>query len=150
MSSVVLDASFMVKLLVEEPGSQLSKAVFEAYDLSGARFFMPGHAPAEVMEVLRRKLNRGMVSYHQLEDAADILPKMAIAVPVSDMLVSSWSIATALGVTIYDALYVALADRRSGILVTSDIKLVERLRNSPYEDLAFGVGELGLVYYGAK
>jgi len=30
MSDVVLDASFLVKLLVEEPGSKLSKATFEA------------------------------------------------------------------------------------------------------------------------
>src|SRR4051794_21920784 len=58
MSDVVLDASFMVKLLVEEPGSKLSKATFEAYE-HGNRFLVPGHAYAEVLEVIRRKAQQG-------------------------------------------------------------------------------------------
>jgi predicted nucleic acid-binding protein len=150
MSNVVLDASFLVKLLVEEPGSRLGKATFEAYEHAGTAFLVPGHAYAEVLEVIRRKFNKGMVTPVQMRRAAKILPTLANAVPLSGLLVSGYSVALDLGITIYDALYVALADRGSSILLTSDIKLVERLRNTPYEDLAIGVGETGLVYYGTR
>jgi len=57
MSDVVPDASFLVKLLVEEPGSRLSKATFEAYEHAATGF---SHAYAEVLEVVRRKLNKGL------------------------------------------------------------------------------------------
>ena len=149
MSDVVLDASFLVKLLVEEPGAKLSKATFEAYE-HGNRFLVPGHAYAEVLEVIRRKLNKGMATTVQLRRAAQILPTVATAVPLRELLASGYSVALELGITVYDALYVALADRGSSILLTADIKLVERLRNTPYEDLAFGVADTALVYYGTR
>jgi predicted nucleic acid-binding protein len=150
MSDVVLDASFLIKLLVEEPGSRLSKATFEAYEHAGNRFLVPGHAYAEVLEVIRRKLNKGMATTPQLRRAAKILPTLATAVPLPELLASGYLVALELGITVYDALYVALADQRSSILLTSDIKLVERLRNTPYEDLAIGVGDTGLVYYRTR
>ena len=105
MSDVVLDASFLVKLLVEEPGSKLSKATFEAYE-HGNRFLVPGHAYAEVLEVIRRKLNKGMATTVQLRRAAQILPRVATAVPLRELLASGYSVALELGITVYDALYV--------------------------------------------
>lgn len=59
-------------------------------------------------------------------------------------------VASAHGVTIYDALYVALADREKALLLTSDLKLVARLSETPFRDLALGVGEAGLLYHGDR
>src|SRR4051794_21920785 len=57
------------------------------------------------------RLNRGMATTVQLRRAAQILPTVATAVPLRELLAGGYSVALELGITVYDALYVALADR---------------------------------------
>ena len=49
MNSVVLDASFVVKLLADEPGSDHCRALMAM--IRGARRLMPFHAVAEIVDV---------------------------------------------------------------------------------------------------
>ena len=150
MSSVVLDASFIVKLLIQEPNSILCQAVFESYRGAKDEMLVPGHAAGEVLEVIRRKCSSGMATEKQLTRSVDVLRALARPVSVDELASRACAIALAEGLTIYDALYVALADRESAILLTCDIKLVEKLRASPFKDLLFGVGEAGFVYHGSR
>jgi predicted nucleic acid-binding protein len=46
------------------------------------------------------------------------------------------------GITVYDALYIALAIRAEALLLTADLKLVDRLRGTTLEPVVLGV-ELG-------
>lgn len=99
---------------------------------------------------MRRKLRAGMVSEEQFLGAPLAIQRIADNVPVGDLLERACSVASAHGVTICDALYVALADREKALLLTSDLKLVARLSETPFRDLALGVGEAGLVCHGDR
>jgi predicted nucleic acid-binding protein len=138
MNSVVLDASFIVKLVAEEPGSQRCWETLE--ELDDAERLVPAHATAEVVEVVRRKLRRGMIARAQFDDAVSFILGVARPVPLQDLVRPAADMALERGITVYDALYIALAIRAEALLLTADLKLVDRLRGTPLEPVVLGVG----------
>lgn len=52
------------------------------------------------------------------------------------------------GVSLYDALYVVLAEQSGAVLLTADRKLTAALRETPYASLILAVDESGLIFYG--
>jgi predicted nucleic acid-binding protein len=141
MNSVVLDASFVVKLLADEPGSDHCRALMAM--IRGARRLMPSHAVAEIVEVLRRKLRKGLLPRRQLEIAVEVLPSIADELSASALIPGAVAIADRHGITIYDALYVAAADQAGAVLITADPKLTERLDGSAFDHLILGVAQDG-------
>lgn len=139
MSDVVLDASFIVKLFIEEPGSATCVALFRARRNVGAAFYMPAHAPAEVLEIACRKLTRDEIAAEQLDDIVRSLPCLGKVEPLDALLDPALRIAIDFGVSVYDALYVALAEARTALLLTCDLKLVRRLNRSPLWGISLGV-----------
>ena len=121
---VVLDANVIAKLIVDEPNSELAARLFEREDLV---FCTPSHALAELLEVVCRKVREGRASEQQLRQALLWLPGSFISVPIEALLELAADIAPAHAISIYDALYVALASERENRLVTDDRKLVARL-----------------------
>jgi predicted nucleic acid-binding protein len=148
MNSLVLDASFLVKLLVRESGSELAQAIFEAYEAAGAAPFIPNHGQAEIVEVLRRKLAKVMIGREQFDDALTSLPAMAENVDIGPLMEDAARIAVTFAITVYDALYVALAARRKALMLTADRKLVERLRDTPYGPLMLGIDGGQILFHG--
>jgi predicted nucleic acid-binding protein len=146
MTRFVLDASFLVKLLVDEAGSAECRATVDRYP--DAEFLVPAHADAEVLEVLLRKARARQVTPDQLDAAVAALPRLADPVPLAELTAPALAVARRLGVSMYDALYVALADAWGAVLLTADIRLVERLRGTPFADLALGFAEGRIVYFG--
>ena len=62
---------------------------------------------------------------HQLSVLRRILDRFDVW-PLGALQASAWRIATALGITVYDACYVALAEMQRVPLVTADRRLVHR------------------------
>ncbi|MEI5663863.1 type II toxin-antitoxin system VapC family toxin [Bosea sp. CCNWLW174] len=148
MSSVVLDASFIVKLLVDESGSRLAQAVLEGYEAAGSVFLAPSHALAEIGEVLCRKLRKGSIESVQFERALDSATRRVASNDLTSLLAVAAKIAIDHGVSVYDALYVALADQAGALMLTADRKLAEKLRPTPFAPLILCVDESGLIFYG--
>ncbi|MDP3411173.1 type II toxin-antitoxin system VapC family toxin [Bosea sp. (in: a-proteobacteria)] len=125
---LVLDANIIVKLLVNEPRSEIAQQIF---DDDRFVFYTPAHALAEVIEVLCRKVRRGEADERQLREALIWLPGSFVAVPVETLIERAVDLAIQNAIGIYDALYVALALDHDIRLVTDDQRLANRLRGYP-------------------
>jgi predicted nucleic acid-binding protein len=124
---VVVDASVALKWVMDEPGSTEALALLEGQHVLNA----PDFLLVEVANVLWVKLRRGLIE----RDAADLAFEAVSAVPVAympldELILPARSLAQAMDLTVYDALYAAAAQRLSCPLFTADAALaraVDRL-----------------------
>lgn len=127
---IVLDSSALVKLVLEEPRSaQARKIVMEAVR-EGEKILIPDIALAEALNALwKHHLIIGDLSLNQLESSAEDLlaiwrnltvqPTVQIAKPALKIALEN-------RITIYDALYLALAKKQGSRLLTFDERLREK------------------------
>jgi predicted nucleic acid-binding protein len=126
--NVVVDANVVVKWFVMEPDSIRADAVFEIDGLLVA----PGHILAEVGEVLVRRLRNGDITQDQFDLARQVLPGSLVLVGLEKLLDSALRIALETKLTVYDALYLATAERWDTIVVTADLRLVSSVQGTPW------------------
>jgi predicted nucleic acid-binding protein len=123
----VVDASVAVKWVVEEDHSAKAVLLLE-FDACHA----PDHWRAEAVNVLWSKVCYGDLAAADAEERMAILLRApVIATPIADLMPRAFAIAVARTVTIYGALYVALAETRDIPLVTADERLIRRLSGDP-------------------
>lgn len=130
MNQAVVDASVAAKWVIEE--AHTPKAVLL---LKYQTLHAPAHWRAEAVNVLWAKVFRGDLT---AADAADRMETLMRA-PVVDTAIAglvhrAFAISVAHSITIYDSLYVALAEHRDIPMVTADQRLLRRLST----DAAFG------------
>ena len=130
MSVYVVDSSVAIKWYVPEVHQP------DALRLLGCG--VPLHSPdfldVEVAAVLWKKLRRGVLTR---PDADDILTELlSSAVPVRHpsvpLVADAFDLADQSGRTVYDCLYLALAVRLGGRMVTADDKLVNGLAGTAW------------------
>jgi predicted nucleic acid-binding protein len=137
--TVVVDASVLVKVFVDEPGSDIARDVLERSEVAIA----PAHVFGEVGEVLARRFGAGEVSRAQLDLVVAVLPGMIAVVSLEEILGLAIDIAVATKASVYDTLYVATAVRRNVPLVTADQRLVDRLGGTIWANLVRPLGQSG-------
>jgi predicted nucleic acid-binding protein len=124
---LVLDASVTIKMFTDEQGSASSRTLIE----SGAQFIAPSLVVVEVANVLLKRFRRREVvrtyAAHVLTRATMLFDEF---VPIESLNMRAFEIAADYGTSVYDALYVALAEARGWPLATADLRLVERLKAS--------------------
>ena len=128
---LVVDDSIVVKAFIEEDGSPFARGVWSGGDV----LVIPAHGFAEFGEVLARKCRAGEVSRIQVDAALAAAIRSLISVPIEPVAAKAVEIALDLGVSVYDALYVALCDSLRCPLVTADLRLVTKLRGSRFASL---------------
>ncbi len=148
MSSVVLDASFIVKLFVEEGGSRLAQSVLEAYEADGHRLIAPAHAFAEVGAVFCRKMRLGAMGEQQFEAALSAMSRRIDLQAIDGLVVPAAKLALQVGVSLYDTLYLILAEKSGAVFLTADRKLCDAMKGTPYASLILAVDAAGLIFYG--
>jgi predicted nucleic acid-binding protein len=126
---VVVDASLVIKWYVPEEGFERARAILA----SGRPLLAPDLLLAEVGNILWRKVRRGDVSRDEAVEIADrLLSGTGISlISATVLLLRALHIATAHGITVYDALYVSLAVQDGIAAVTADERLVTRLAATP-------------------
>jgi predicted nucleic acid-binding protein len=125
---LVLDASIVVKLALEEEYSAASADLFTLT----RPLWAPDLMPIEVGNILWKATQRARCSAQVAEEAyARILQAPIRIVPAAAYLERSLQLALAYGRTIYDFLYLALAEHEAGLFVTADERLVNALRGTP-------------------
>lgn len=118
MSVVVFDASVLVKLVSEEPGTPAAARAYEAADTVVA----PTWARIECTQALWKKVHRGEWSPHDAHKALCALDLMALhVVDASTLVPQALDLACALDHPVYDCLYIALALAEDIPLVTADV-----------------------------
>jgi predicted nucleic acid-binding protein len=116
--SVVVDASAGVEIAAE---TSVGKALLRLVP-RGARLYVPEHYYAECGAVLRKWANGKILPEARLAVAIDKLLALPLRrVATRDLFRAAWSHRH--NVTFADGLYVALAERVSGSLLTGDHKL---------------------------
>jgi predicted nucleic acid-binding protein len=123
MRAVVVDASVATKWVVEEVHSD-EAALLLAYDALHA----PDHWQAEAVNVLWAKAFRSDLATADAEQRMTVLMRApVIGTPIAGLMSRAFAISVARQVTIYDSLYLALAEKLSIPVVTADVRLMRQL-----------------------
>lgn len=140
MRTVVVDASVAAKWLVEEDGTEAALRLRDpAYDLA-----CPDLLFLEVGNVVWKKVRGGEVDAEEGRAmVAAILEAPLRVEPATALLPAAWEAAVRYGRTVYDGVYLALAEALDAPLVTADRRLVRALAGSDLAALVLDVEDLG-------
>lgn len=124
MSKVVLDASVLIKLYLNEDGSRRAvNAVKKAQALQA-----PDLLWSEAGNILWKYVRRGEIDAVDAEAILGEMLQMPIAAtPSAELISQALEIANEYDRSVYDSLYLALAVRVDGVMLTADKRLVNSL-----------------------
>jgi predicted nucleic acid-binding protein len=131
---LVVDASVGIKLFIEEPGSNQAHALFSHLaDQPPLRLAVPDLFYLECANILWKAVSRwGLPEYDASILLARLLELNLQVTPSLEVVAEAFTIAAAHGITVYDAVYVALAHVLDALLVTADDKFVRALAESEH------------------
>ncbi|HSQ48434.1 MAG TPA: type II toxin-antitoxin system VapC family toxin [Candidatus Deferrimicrobiaceae bacterium] len=123
----MLDANVIIKLVLNEPDSKVARNTVEGFLEKGHLLYTVDNALAECLNVLWKHatLLRDL-SVGDTKTAIHYLLLMFNRLNVTktpDIAEQTMAIAQTLKVPVYDALYIALAEKEKGTLYTTDKKL---------------------------
>jgi predicted nucleic acid-binding protein len=127
MSKRVVDASVAVKWLVEEPLSDQALGVLGGSD----ELVAPDLFLAEIGNILWKKVRAGLLTPAMATERFTNLKEMGVTlVPGSGLSDRALALALETGRTMYDALYLALAEAEDCQFITADERLVNALSST--------------------
>ena len=131
---MILDASVVLKWFVEEKDSDKARQIQNEYSAGRISIVVPDLLLSEVANALR--FNRNFTR-HDIDDALSALSQMGIeTMPIGYELVkSAVRLAYDNDITVYDAIYFALAGELLDDFITADKRLCEKLDNFPFVKL---------------
>jgi predicted nucleic acid-binding protein len=136
---VVVDASVGLKWYITEPHSGAAALL-----LGGAyEPHVPSHFYVEVASTLWKKVVlRGELTEDQAREVRAALDEVpVVSHPTSGLLDEAFEVALATRRTVYDCLYVALAERLGCVAVTADERLYNATLGGPYAARVHWVGD---------
>jgi predicted nucleic acid-binding protein len=139
MTPLVIDASVGVKWLVNETHTA------DALRLQGGGFdlHVPGLFDVEIAAVLWKKHRRGEITREDAERfAAAVGASPLTRHPDRDLVPAALAVAVETGRTVYDSVYLALADRLGCRLVTADERFRNALLGTRWEPLVLWVADV--------
>lgn len=129
MSGLVVDASVGLKWYLDEPQAASARLLLQGEnDLSVPHLFF-----TEIGAVLGKRYRRREISALVVVATLEAVEEVPVkAWPDRDLLWDALAIALRCGCSVYDAMYLALADRIDGRLVTADRRLVNAATDSEW------------------
>ncbi|MFN3649267.1 MAG: type II toxin-antitoxin system VapC family toxin [Armatimonadota bacterium] len=122
---VIPDSSVAVKWVLPEPDSQQARELLEAYTRGELELTVPDLAFAEVGNILwKRSRFHGLSAADALAAVAAFSALSIPSVANRELLDDAVPLALTHQISVYDALFIALAQRLGGTLVTADERLV--------------------------
>jgi predicted nucleic acid-binding protein len=140
VKQIIVDANVAVKWLIPEPGYQLARRLLQMSALDNF-LFAPDLIVSEVVQTLVKKVDR------ELEwEELPVLTSWFIGMPVTllpskTLIFAAIANAQLLGITTYDALYVAAAVEMKVPLVTGDREMIKAARRHGLSDLVVNLDE---------
>ncbi len=125
MKQICVDASFVLKLLLDEPDSPRAVAHWSEWIATDCDIVAPFHLIFEVVSVLRNNVYRQIITPEAGDKALAAFLAQDIALLHPDRLVErGWQIATRFNrPTVYDAIYLALGELLDCEVWTADRRL---------------------------
>jgi predicted nucleic acid-binding protein len=135
----VVDASVVVKWYLPEPNSEQATSLISADRLLWA----PDLVFAEVGNVYWKRVRRGELDPKLGQALTSALLASPLRIEQSAFLLEvAWDIATRHGRTIYDSLYLALAERLDVPLITADLRFHNALRDTALSERLRWIGDV--------
>lgn len=131
MNVVVLDASIAAKWIFWEPGSELAQTLlYEQY-----LFYVPDIFYVEMDAIIAKKFRKRELNSDEAYVKRAQVQRLALKkwshLSLTDL---AFDISVTLPVTIYDAIYMALAVEKKTVMWTADDRLVRGMRNTFLSD----------------
>lgn len=133
-NKVCVDASLVLKLVLNEPDSGVAEALFAHWQARGTTFVVPAFCPAEVDSVLHRKTVIARKGTGLTPEQAEMAFEAAQAIPLKivthpKLRRRAWELARELGLpVVYDSYYLAVAELNNCEFWTADEKLANTIR----------------------
>ena len=119
----MVDASVSAKWVVEEDHSSQAITLLQCEERHA-----PDHWQAEAINVLWSKVFKGDLTAADAQDRMMLLSRAPIiGTPIAELMPRAFAISVANSITIYDSLYLALAEKRNIPLVTADKSLIRSM-----------------------
>ena len=130
MTGFVVDASVMVKWLVNEEYSENAAGLLDA----GSTLVAPDLVFAEAANALWAMRRRGDITASDLADAVDALQAVPVSLPVPmpQLMPAAARLAVDLDHPVHDCFYLALAVQTQYPVVTADSRFHDKVRSHPY------------------
>lgn len=123
----VVDASVAFGWFAQVPGSDAAVRLLETSP--PARLVAPDLVLVELLNAGWKARRAGAISEAQLEGIAQLAPGLFTElVPAAALLQPAQRWCSRLDHPAYDCLYLALAERRNGVLITQDKRLLQKLQ----------------------
>lgn len=136
----VLDASVLAKCLFTEADSVSARAVVARAE----RLIAPDYLFIELSSIAAKKIRRdGVTDAYAAEAIRRARPVLDELAPAGPMAAKALELAIEHGVSVYDALYLALAMLRESVVLTADIRLVEACKRAGLSRFALRLDEAG-------
>ena len=127
MTAYVIDTSALVKYVITEEYSDLVRHIVSLHEASEMQLIAPDFLYVECANVLwKNTLRTGDPSGDVIAALNNLRGINIRLVPQEDLLEDALRLALNMNITVYDALYCALAQRENAELITED----RRLRNA--------------------
>ena len=144
MTAFVVDASVVIKWVVQEEGSDAAIRLIEGPNISA-----PDLLISECANILWKKVRREELTRDEAVLAAELLMRADIElVPTRALMPTALGLAVDLDHAAYDCMYLALAVDRGQAFVTADAKFARMVASAKRTDLAGKVVELGAMGAG--
>jgi predicted nucleic acid-binding protein len=131
LTPIILDVSVAAKWALPRSGEDLVEEalhLLERQSEGEVEFLVPDSFWAELGNVFWKAVRRGRWSEDEALNALDEMFRRAIqTVPSTDVLADALGIAIKYQRTVYDSLYVALAQQAGSNMITADERLVNAL-----------------------
>ena len=130
MTGYVVDASVMVKWLVNEDHSEKAAGLLDV----SSTLVAPALVFAEAANALWAMRRRGDITASDLADAVDALQAVPVSLPVpmQQLTPAAARLAVDLDHPVYDCFYLALAVQTQYPVVTADSRFHDKVRSHPY------------------
>ena len=128
MSVFVVDASVVIKWFVPEIHSDAARRLLAATH----QYLAPDLLFPEVGNAIWKKVRRGELTAGEGRRLAVDISSIAVeTVPTRGLMIDAHALAITTGLTVYDAMYLALAVRLKTALVTADDRLSRTVAAHP-------------------
>lgn len=129
---VVVDASVIIKWFIPEVHAIFANRVLQ----KNWSLLVPDLTFSEVGNILWKKCRRKELTINIATEILNDFKKMPLCVHSSeDLLSTAWQIATQYQCTLYDSMYLALAQTEGCLFITADQTLCNILQKTPLASL---------------
>ncbi len=127
MKKFVLDASVLVKMAVEEEGTKTALSLLEMRATGEAELIAPDLIVLESANAFWKYYQRGLLPEEEVLQLLGLIQRLDLRLaPLLELIEEASALSLRLGTSVYDSIYVALAQHEDAQLVTADKKLCAR------------------------